>query len=96
MSRGKIDRATPEAQRAFFRGYFEGARYEAWDDLEPPVVRVSDDGSLAWVVSRLRLERTAPGEDGAPRRQAFVYAGIMAYERRAGRWVRTANVSTFE
>jgi hypothetical protein len=96
VSRGRLESVTPEAERAFFGGYFAGARYEAWDDLEPPVVRISDDGSAAWMVTRLRVRRSAPDADGQPREQAFVYAGIMTYERRAGRWVRTANVSTFE
>jgi hypothetical protein len=93
---GKVETVTPEAQRRLFEGYFAGARYEAWDDLEPPVVRVSDDGSLAYLVTRLRVRRTSPGPDGQPQESAFVYAGLMAYERRDGRYVRIANVSTFE
>jgi hypothetical protein len=71
------------------------------DDLaaaqkDPPVVRVSDDGSMGWVLSRLRVKRTGPGRHGAPQERAFVYAGIMTYEKRDGRWLRVANVSTFE
>jgi hypothetical protein len=96
VSGGRVDALTPEAQRQFFEGYFAGARYEAWDDLEPPVVRVSDDGSLAFVVTRLQVRRTSPGADGQPKERSFVYAGLMTYERRDGRYVRTANVSTFE
>jgi hypothetical protein len=83
-------------ERDFFEGYFRGARYEEWDDLEPPVVRVSDDGSMGWIVSRVRVKRTSPGADGTPQERAFVYAGIMTYEKSEGRWIRVANVSTFE
>ena len=75
---------------------FRGARYHEWDDVEPPVVRVSDDGTMAWVVSKLRVRRTAPNDAGQTSEQAFVYAGIMVYEKRDGRWMKTANVSTFE
>jgi hypothetical protein len=96
VSRGALERVTPAAERRRFEEYFRGARYEAWDDLEPPVVRVSDDGSMAWIVSRLRVKRTAPAPDGALQERSFVYAGIMTYARRDGRWTRTANVSTFE
>jgi len=32
----------------------------------------------------------------AEKEEKFVYAGIMTYEKRDGRWVRVANVSTAE
>lgn len=96
VTRGKVDRVTPAQERDFFEGYFRGARYEEWDDLEPPVVRVSDDGRLGWIISRARVKRTSPGADGTPQERTFVYAGIMTYEKSEGRWIRVANVSTFE
>lgn len=88
---GKIGRETPESIRKFFKGYFEGATYLQYDDLEPPVVRVSDDGSMGWVISRVKVRRTQGGQE-----RGFVYAGGMIYEKREGQWVRVANVSTFE
>ncbi len=93
---GKVERIPRAAETAFFEGYFRGARYAEWDDLEPPVVRISADGSMAWIVSRLQVKRQAPGPDGTLKERAFVYAGIMTYEKRDGGWVRVANVSTFE
>ena len=93
---GKVERIPRAAEGSFFDGYFRGARYAEWDDLEPPVVRISADGSMAWIVTRLGVRRQAPGPDGALQERAFVYAGIMTYEKRDGGWVRVANVSTFE
>jgi hypothetical protein len=93
---GRIETVTAEAQRRMFAQHFAGARYEEWDDLEPPVVRISDDGSMAWVISRLKVRRSSPDAQGVTRERSFVYAGIMTYERRAGRWIKVANVSTFE
>ncbi len=96
VSRGKVDLVTPESQRRMFERVFAGARYEEWDDVEPPAVRISDDGSAAWVISRLKVRRTSPDSAGVRQVQSFVYAGIMAYEKRDGRWVKVANASTFE
>lgn len=90
-SRGRITRFTPADERARFTAYFEGAKYELWDDLEPPVVRVSNDGSMGWILTRIRSKRTKAGKT-----EEFVYAGIWTYERVGGKWVRVANVSTFE
>lgn len=90
-TRGKLNRADREQTRAFFTGYFEGATYAQYEDVEPPLVRVSDDASMGWVLSRTRVRRIdASGES------TFVYAGMMAYEKRDGRWLRVANASTFE
>jgi hypothetical protein len=93
---GRIQHITRAQQREFFTGYFKGARYFEWDDLEPPIVRVSGDGSMAWMITRTRVRRTQPDAAGVAKEVSFVYAGIMTYEKRDGRWVRVANVSTFE
>jgi hypothetical protein len=90
-SRGRIGRATSAETRAFFTKYFEGASYLEYEDAEPPIVRVSDDGSMGWILSRTRVRRVDDGEESG-----FVYAGMMAYEKRDGRWVRVANASSFE
>lgn len=90
-SRGKLNRSNREQTRAFFKAYFEGATYPQYEDVEEPVVRVSDDASMGWVLSRTRVRRRDAGGEST-----FVYAGMMAYEKRDGRWVRVANASTFE
>jgi hypothetical protein len=95
VSNGKIQRTTPAQDLKFFEEYFKGAKYYEWDDLEPPIVRVSNDASMAWMIVRTRVRRETQS-DGKTTEQKFVYAGIMAYEKKGGRWVRVANVSTFE
>ena len=90
-TRGKIRRSSAEETRKFFTEYFKGAKYLQYEDAEPPVVRVSDDGSMGWVLSRMRVRRVDDGKESG-----FVYAGIMTYEKRDGRWVRVGNASTFE
>jgi hypothetical protein len=90
-SAGKISRRSREDIRKMFTQYFEGATYHEYVDLEPPVVRISDDGSMAWMLTRLRVRRSQNGQESG-----FVYAGMMTYEKRDGRWVAVANASTFE
>jgi tetratricopeptide (TPR) repeat protein len=96
VSRGRIDRVTRAAERELFRDSFRGATYLEWDDLQPPLVRVSGDGTMAWMIVRTRVRRTQRDVSGQDKAVSFVYAGIMTYEKRDGRWVRVANVSTFE
>ena len=96
VSRGKIERLTPAAQHQGMSESMTGATYNEWDDLEPPIIRVSDDGSMGWIITRLRVKQTQKMADGKIQERTFVYAGIMTYEKRDGRWTRVANVSTFE
>ena len=96
VSRGKINRSGKAEGRKMFAEYFRGAKYYEWDDVEEPIIRISKDASMAWMITRIRVRRVQRDAGGAEREEKFVYAGIMTYEKRDGRWVRVANVSTFE
>ena len=96
VSRGKINRSGKADARKMFAGYFRGAKYYEWDDVEEPIIRVSKDASMAWMITRIRVRRVQPDAAGVEKEEKFVYAGIMTYEKRDGRWARVANVSTFE
>lgn len=96
VSNGEIHRSSLAEQRAFFTDYFKGATYYEWDDLEPPIVQVSDDATMAWMIVRTQVHRTTQVEgSGESREIKFIYAGIMTYEKQDGKWLRVANVSTF-
>lgn len=76
----------------FFRGYFARVKYLEWSDSEPPVIRVSADGSLGWMGVKVRaryVERAKPdaGE------KAFKSSWIATYERVGCEWKMTGNAS---
>jgi hypothetical protein len=96
VSDGKIHRVSKAGERKHFADYFNGAKYHEWDDVEEPIIRVSKDGSMAWMITRIRVRRTQKNARGMEAEQKFIYAGIMTYEKRDGKWMRVANVSTFE
>ena len=96
VSGGKIYRSGREDERKQFEEYFRGAKYYEWDDVEEPIVRIWKDGSMAGMVTRIRVRRAQKDAGGVEREQRFVYAGIMTYEKSGGKWMRVASVSTFE
>ena len=96
VSQGRINRPTVAALKTRFADVFAGATYAEWDDLEPPIVQVSADGTQAWMIVRLRVRRTKATAGAPPAQEQFTYAGITTYAKRNGKWVKTANVSTFE
>ncbi|MCA1574570.1 MAG: hypothetical protein LC770_08550 [Acidobacteria bacterium] len=96
VSEGKIHRSSRAEERKRFAEYFRGAKYYEWDDVKEPIIRVSQDGSIARVITRVGVRRLQKEATGGEREQKFIYAGIMTYEKKDGKWVRLANVSTFE
>lgn len=74
-----------------FTEYFAGATYYEWDDVEPPIVKVADDASIAWMITHVRVRRTQNAEV-----LDFEYAGIETYEKHGNRWVKTTETGTFK
>ena len=83
-----------EQAREFFREYFSGARYHAWEDVVPPIVRVNPGGRSAWVLRRVRVDREEPALGGRMARRQFTSAWAASYEWRNGRWQMTTVTTT--
>jgi hypothetical protein len=93
---GKITTEKKPQSREFFTKYFQNAKYFEWDDMEPPIVRVSKDATMAWVIVRVKVRRTQKDVSGKEDETKFIYSGIMTYEKQNKKWIAIANVSTFE
>lgn len=92
---GVVRRQARDEVEASFRDYFSGARYSEWSDVEPPVIRLSADGSLAHVTRVVISDREAPAFGGGRERERFQSAWTATYEHSAGRWRMTSVTSTF-
>ena len=92
---GVISRQPRDSVRAMFDRYFAGASYRTWEDVQPPVVQISDDNSLAWVARVVCVDREEPVAGGQRRRRTFVSAYSATFVRRSGRWTMTTVTSTF-
>jgi hypothetical protein len=96
VNNGKIRTEKKQQSREFFQKYFENAKYFEWDDMEPPIIRISKDASMAWVIVRVKVRRTQKDAAGTEDETKFIYAGIMTYEKQNNKWMAISNVSTFE
>ncbi len=52
---GNIRVMSREDVRKQFTEYFRSAEFSAWDDLEPPIIRISPDGKMGWMIVRVRI-----------------------------------------
>jgi hypothetical protein len=93
---GQVQRPTRAETRARFDAYFRSVRFRKWDDLGPPSIRVSRDGTLASVIVRkevVLVPADAPEDTPAVR---TVFAWMETWEKRDGRWMLVALCSTRE
>jgi hypothetical protein len=92
---GQVIVQTKKEIEAFFRAYFDGAIYHAWEDVTPPVISVSEDGSMAWVARTVYVDREEPGPGDEPWRREFTSAYTATYENTEAGWKMTSVTSTF-
>jgi hypothetical protein len=93
---GRVKVMSRDDVRKQFTEYFRGAEFSAWDDLEPPIIRVSPDGKMGWMIVRVRIAYTKTDADGAKSKEDTVMAWMSVYEKRDGKWLLIANASTSE
>jgi hypothetical protein len=96
VNRGEISRPTLEQRRAFLGPYLRATRFTEYVDAIPPIVRVSQDGTLGWVIVQVRVRGEQVGASGASRPRAFEAARIELYEKRANAWRRVGNGYNFK
>lgn len=93
---GQVERLTHAELVERFRVNFNRTRYQEWEDIEPPIIDVSDDGTLAVMVEHVRIRLSRTAEDGSYEELQGVYAGATVYRRDAEGWRSTINITTFD
>jgi hypothetical protein len=94
IARGAVTVRTPEESRDRFRSYFDRVAFQEWADIAPPVIRISPDGQMAYVIVQKRVRLSAPDSMGVPREEHTVFAWLEVYEKRDGDWTLTTVAST--
>jgi len=90
---GQVTKPTRAESRARFQKYFHAVRFRKWDDMAPPEIRVSRDGSLATVIAKKEVVIVpADAPDGPEERTVFAW--METWERRGCRYVLVAICST--
>ena len=95
-NRGSVTHPAKEARRQRLGPYLQATRFEEYRDEIPPVVTVSQDGTLGWVVVQVYARGQQTTAEGTAVPLEFVSAWIELYEKQNDRWRRTGNVSNFK
>lgn len=94
ISHGAVTMRTPAESKARFQAYLDRSTFQEWADLAPPLIRISPDGQMAWVIVQKRVRLTSPDSVGVLRPEHTIFAWVELYEKRAGSWTLMAVAST--
>lgn len=96
VSGGAKEIRSREEIETFFRQRFDAVDYSTWRDTEPPTIRISAGGTMAWVVRSIYAELEVVDSDDRPGRSVeFSSVYTSTYELRDGLWKMTSVTSTF-
>ncbi len=96
VGRGEVLASSGEQALQALEGLLQRVDYTAYEDRIRPVVRVSDDGTLGWVIVQVAARGVQLDEGGKPAGPVdFVSAWVELYEKVEGSWRMSGNVSTF-
>jgi Domain of unknown function (DUF4440) len=93
---GKVIRPTREESRSGMQAYFDRSEFLEWDDISPPIIRVSQDASMAYVIVHKRVRLKAKNERGDVEEETTIFAWTETYEKQNGQWTLTSVASTRE
>lgn len=94
VARGRVAMPSREESTARMQAYLDRSTFQAWDDIAPPIIRVSGDGSMAYVIVQKRVILTTPDSIGRAVVEHTEFAWLETYEKTGGEWRLTAVAST--
>lgn len=90
---GQITFPSADQRRQQRTRYLANARFDRYRDVRDPIVRVSADGTLGWLIAEVEVAGTYTNDDGSSEPIAVVWAWVELYERTAEGWKLVGNVS---
>ncbi len=86
INRGEINQPTAESSFKMFDAYFKSVEFVKWDDKEKPIVRFSDDGSVAWVAVNKLVIVKPRGKDASAILDTTNFAWLTIYKKEKNEW----------
>lgn len=81
------------ARREGRAAYLREATFSVYRDLREPLVRLSTDGTLGWLIVEVEVQGTLPDSTGAPAPFHDVWAWVELYQKTEAGWRLVGNAS---
>ena len=94
VNKGDVTTATKELNKERISKSFGSVQFIKWDDTAEPIIRFSDDGSLAYAIVQKEVIVTYPDSTGMAPNDTTHYAWSSIYRKQNGQWKVECNIST--
>jgi uncharacterized protein DUF4440 len=76
--------------------YFKRTHFSEIAEIVAPIIHLSTDASMAWVIGDMRVRATQDGPEEKERDFSFRCAWVSIYEKQEGEWVQVVDASSFQ
>ena len=94
VNKGKVSVASPDENKKRISSYFGSVQFIKWDDSAAPIIRFSDDGSLAYAIVQKQVILIRPDSLGKLLTDTTDYAWASIYRKEKEGWKIECDVST--
>ena len=94
VNKGVVTAPTKEEHKKRIGNYFGSVHFLKWDDTAEPIIRFSDDGSLAYAILQKDVILSYPDSTGRSFYDTTHYAWTSIYRKYDGQWKIECNIST--
>jgi ketosteroid isomerase-like protein len=91
---GTVSLKNKESYREGLDQYLKSVDFSEVTSLTPPEIKISDDGTMAWLIGNVRVTGTQKQGDGSYTSINFVSAWLAVYEKQEGAWRLVASAIT--
>ena len=94
VNKGEVSIDAQNLHKERIGKYFDKVKFIEWDDVAEPIIRFSEDGSLAYAIIQKEVILTYVDSIGNPRIDTAHYAWSSIYRKRDSEWKIECNIST--
>lgn len=94
VGNGNVRSPDREAGQKRMQAYLDASTFLEWDDITPPIIRLSDDETLAYVLVHKRVRLLSKEQSGKQKEEIEVFAWSMTLRKISGKWKVTSVTST--
>lgn len=94
VNRGKITSPKTEETIKRYHNYFSSVEFVKWDDISQPIIRFSNDGTLAYTIVDKIVETTYIDVNGNKKNRITHFAWTAIYKKYDNEWKTDCVTST--
>ncbi|HKI79241.1 MAG TPA: hypothetical protein VKA26_11925 [Ignavibacteriaceae bacterium] len=94
INSGEITSPTYKESVEMFRDYFNSVEFLRWDDIKEPVIRFSDDGTIAYSIVNKEVVIKIRDKNTRPKINTTIFTWLAIYKKYGEDWKMDCIVST--